>query len=236
MKLAFATIGEAPRDDLVPFLREQIPPDIEVLEDGVLNHLSQEERLQLDVGDDSLHMVTRDRDGNSYRLNYQRTLPQMQRVVDGLVDKGADLVVILCGADWTPVKARVPIVNPGRLFPNLIQALGSNVKLGIIKPDSGQIPHTERQYRDELGLDSAVVAASPYVPERLDLARQAARELSTQGVELVWMTCVGMGEEMRSAVRSVLPVPTILARSILAKVINELLTDKARSRTGGVPA
>ncbi|MEX2534486.1 MAG: AroM family protein [Trueperaceae bacterium] len=236
MRLAFATIGEAPRDDLVPFLREQLPPQIEIFEDGVLNHLSPEERLALDAGDDTLHMVTRDREGNAYRLSYQRTLPQMQSVVDGLVERGADLVVILCGADWTPVKAKVPVVNPGRLFPNVIGALGGNLKLGVIKPDAGQIPHTEKQYRDELGLDPVVVAASPYTSDRLELAEQAARQLADAGVDMVWMTCVGMGEEMRSAVRRVLPVPTVLARSLLAKVIDELLTDKQGIESEGVPA
>lgn len=234
MKLAFATIGEAPRDDLVPFLRKQLPPEIEVVEDGVLNHLKPSERTALDAGDDSLHMVTRDRDGNAYRLSYQLTLPHMQVVVDGLVKGGADLVVILCGADWSPVRASVPVVNPGRLFPNLIQALGGNIKLGVIKPDAGQIPYTERQYRDELGLNPVVVAASPYQSERLQLVTQAAEELKSVGVDMVWMTCVGMGEEMRSAVRKVLPVPTILARSILAKVINELLTDHQATPKEGV--
>lgn len=231
MKIAFATIGEAPRDDLVPYLRTQLPAQTEVIEDGILNHLPLSERPSLDAGDDTLHMVTRDRDGNSYRLSYQRALPHMQRVVDGLTRQGADLVVILCGADWTPISASVPVVNPGRLFPNLIQALGSNLKLGVIKPDSGQIPHTETHYRS-LGLDPVVTAASPYVPERLELAMKAAEELKAKDVDLVWLTCVGMDESVRAAVRSVLPKPTILARSILARVIDELLTEEKPSVEG----
>jgi protein AroM len=223
MKLAFATIGEAPRDDLVPILKRRLPSDLEVIEAGVLDQLRQEEILALDAGDDSLHMVTRKRDGSSYRLNYQRTLPQMQQVVDGLVDQDADLVVILCGADWTPITAKVPIVNPGKLFPNLIQALGNGLKLGVIKPDAGQIAHTERQYR-ELGLDVVVTAASPYQPNRLELAEQAAIHLRGHDVDLIWMTCVGMDESMRAAVKDGLPKPIILAQSILSKVIDELLT------------
>lgn len=223
MKLAFATIGEAPRDDLVPYLLSQLPPGIEVEEDGVLNHLDDAGRRGLDAGDDSLHMVTRDRGGEAYRLSYERTLPQMQRVVDGLVERGADLVVILCGADWSPVTARVPIVNPGRLFPNLIQALGSGLKLGVIKPDEAQIPHTIRQYRDELGLDPVVTAASPYAEDRSDRLRRAAGELRDGGAELIWMTCVGMSEDDRATVRAVHSRPTILARSILARVIAELV-------------
>lgn len=223
MKLAFATIGEAPRDDVVPYLREQLGSEIEIIEDGILNHLEEQERLQLDAQDDSLHMVTRSRDGTAYRLNYQRAIPHMQRVVDGLVEQGADLVVILCGADWSPVTASVPVVNPGKLFPNLVQALGQNLRLGIIKPDEKQIPHTERQFA-ELGIDAVVTAASPYRPERLELARQAAHYLAEQNVDMVWMTCIGMPESMRAAVQEVMPKPTLLARSVIARVIGELLT------------
>ena len=224
MKLAFATIGEAPRDDLVPYLRSKLPPELEVEEDGVLNHLDAAGRRELDAHDDTLHMVTRDGEGNAYRLNYQRTLPHMQYVVDGLVDRGADLVVILCGADWSPVKAPVPVVNPGVLFPNLVQALGKGLKLGVIKPDEGQIPHTQKHYVS-IGLDPVVTAASPYGSDRLELARRAAETLRKEGAEMLWMTCVGMDEDMRDAVHEILPVPTILARSVLARAIAELVGD-----------
>lgn len=223
MKLAFATIGEAPRDDVVPYLREQLGADIEIIEDGILNHLQEQERLQLDTKDDSLHMVTRARDGSAYRLNYQRAIPHMQRVVDGLVEQGADLVVILCGADWSPVTGRVPVVNPGKLFPNLMQALGQNLRLGVIKPDEKQIPHAQQHFED-LGVDAVVTAASPYRPERLDLARQAAQYLTEQDVDMIWMTCIGMPESMRTTVQEILPKPTLLARSVIARAIGELLS------------
>lgn len=226
MKLAFATIGEAPRDDLVPYLRSKLPAHLEVEEDGVLNHLSEEERRALDAHDDTLHMVTRARDGRAYKLQYDRTLPEMQKVVDGLVARGADLVVILCGADWSPVKATVPVVNPGRLFPNLVQALGTGLKLGVVKPDEAQIPHTVRHYTS-IGLDPVVTAASPYEADRLDRARRAAETLRDQGAELIWMTCVGMDEDMRDAVHEVLPRPTILARSVLARIVAELVGEPA---------
>lgn len=234
MKLAFATIGEAPRDDLVPYLRSKLPPDIEVEEDGVLNHLDEAQRQALNADDDSLHMVTRARDGRAYKLAYDRTVPEMQKVVDGLVARGADLVVILCGADWSPVTASVPVVNPGKLFPNLVQALGTGLKLGVIKPDEGQIPHTIQHYTS-IGLDPIVTAASPYEADRLDRARRAAELLRDQGAELIWMTCVGMDEDMRDAVHEVLPRPTILARSVLARIIAELVGEPAPAATPASP-
>ena len=234
MTLAFATIGEAPRDDLVPYLRSKLPPSLRVEEDGVLNHLGERQRQALNAHDDSLHMVTRARDGRAYKLAYDRTLPEMQKVVDGLVARGADLVVILCGADWSPVKATVPVVNPGRLFPNLVQALGTGLKLGVIKPDEAQIPHTVQHYTS-IGLDPIVTAASPYEADRLDRARRAATTLRDQGAELIWMTCVGMDEDMRDAVHEVLPRPTILARSVLARIIAELVGEPAPAAVPSAP-
>lgn len=222
MKLAFATIGEAPRDDVVPYLRERLDPSLEIIEDGVLNHLDEAGRKALDAQDDSLHMVTRDREGKFYRVNYQRTLPEMQKVVDGLVADGADLVVILCGADWSSVRAGVPIVNPGQVFPSLVKSLSHNLRLGIIKPDEKQIPHTQKKW-EALGIDAVVTAASPYVPNRLELARKAAHELAAADVDMVWMTCIGMPESMRDVVREVLPKPILLARSVIASVTSELL-------------
>lgn len=235
MKLAFATIGEAPRDDLVPYLRSQLPAGLEVEEDGVLNHLDAAGRRALDAGDDSLHMVTRDRAGHAYRLSHERTLPEMQRVVDGLVERGAELVVILCGADWTSVRSPVPVVNPGLLFPNVVQALGQGLKLGVIKPDEGQIPHTIQHYTS-LGLDPVVTAASPYHDDRLARAERAAETLREAGADMIWMTCVGMNEDMRAAVRAVHPRPTILARSLLARIIGELVTEPTPAPAPGAPA
>lgn len=232
MKLAFATIGEAPRDDVVPYLRQRLDPSLEIVEDGVLNHLEEDERRALDTKDDALHMVTRARDGSAYRLNYERIVPHMQSVVNGLVAEDADLVVILCGADWSRVRADVPVVNPGRVFPSLVQSLSQNLRLGVIKPDEKQIPYTEKKWAD-LGIDAVVTAASPYVPERLDLAREAARKLADANVDLVWMSCIGMPESMRDAVHEVLPRPILLARSVIASVTNELLAAPKAVVAGG---
>lgn len=220
--IGFATIGQTPRSDLVPYLVERLGVPVRVEERGVLDGLSADEIASLDRGDDGLHMVTRLRDGGSARLQYEVTVPRMQAVVDSLVAAGADLVVILCGADWSRVTAKVPVVNPGKLFPNVIQALGAGSRVGVMKPSAGQVAHTVQQYR-ALGLDVAVTSAFPYDSNAANAARAAARELRSEGVELIWMTCVGMDESMRAAVREEYDVPIVLARSLLARIISELV-------------
>jgi protein AroM len=149
----------------------------------------------------------------------------MQRIVDELVeDDGADLVVVLCGADWSDIRSPKLVVNPGRLFPGVVSALGYGRKLGIIKPSAGQVEKEQERYR-QLGIDAVVTSASPYGgPARLDVARQAAELLRDAQCDLVWMTCIGMDVAMRDVVAEVTGTPIILARSILGRVIGELVT------------
>lgn len=220
--IGFATIGQSPRDDLVPYLIERIGTPVRVLERGVMDGMDAEQLAALDRGDDGLHMVTKLRDGGSARIAYESAVPRMQAEVDELVAAGADLVVILCGADWSALTATVPIVNPGKLFPNVVQALAAGSKLGVVKPAAHQIAPTKAQY-EGLGLDVVVTSAFPYDDSADDAARTAGRHLSEAGAELVWMTCVGMNESMRDALRETLDVPIILARSLLARVIGELV-------------
>lgn len=221
--IGFATIGQTPRSDLVPYLVERLPAPARILEAGVLDGLSTDEIAALDLGDEGLHMVTLLADGTSARLAFTAALPRMQGIVDDLVDAGADLIVILCGADWSQVTAPVPVVNPGRFFPATVGALAGRNRLGVIRPSAGQVAHTVREYRDGLGLDAVVTSAFPYDDARLEAAEAAARELAEQDAELIWMTCVGMDEDMREAVRRVHDRPIILARSLLARAIGELV-------------
>jgi len=154
----------------------------------------------------------------------------VQQCVDRLRADGAEFLVIVCGADWSAIRSDVLVVNPGRVFPAIVSALATGRRLGVIKPSGGQIEAATRQFA-ERGVEAVVTAASPYTGEqRLEDVRRAAERLKAAGVSLVWMTCVGMDEPMRDVVSAVVGVPVLLARSVLARVIDELLA------AGRVPA
>lgn len=221
MKIGFATIGQAPRDDLVPYLVENIDTPVEYAEMGIMDTLSPDEISALNLKDRSQHMVTRLRDGSSATIAHSLAVPRMQTVVSALAEE-CDIVVILCGADWSEVKANKPVLNLGSLFPHIVRGAAQQVRLGVIRPSEGQIVSTRDQYRDEFMLDAEVVSAFPYDDQAIDRARQAAKELKNWGAEMLWMTCVGMTEEMRAAAQEEFQGPIILARSILARVLSEL--------------
>jgi protein AroM len=224
-----ATIGQSPRGDVVPAMRDYLPTGLEIVERGALDGLSYEETRPYWAELGEVGIVTKLRDGSSVLLSHAKILPAMQAAVDGLVQEdGASLIVILCGANWSDLRSERLIVNPGTLFPAVIGSLAAGRQLGIIKPDAGQIEKERTRYA-ALGIDATVTAASPYVgPNRLDLAREAAEQLRSANCDLVWMTCVGMDAPMRDIVAEVTGVPVVLAHALLARIVTELLE--------GVPA
>ncbi|MBO0690334.1 MAG: AroM family protein, partial [Candidatus Dormibacteraeota bacterium] len=103
--IGFATIGEAPRDDVVPHMRQHLPAGVRIVERGCLDGLAPHEVGALAPEPDEVGIVTRLRTGGEALLAHRQVLPLMQRVVEGLTgEDGADLVVVLCGADWTEIQ------------------------------------------------------------------------------------------------------------------------------------
>lgn len=226
-RIGTLTIGQSPRDDVVPALKAALRRPVEVLERGALDGLDMQAIAALAPDPGEVGLVSRLRDGTEVLLSQRKLMPLMQAGLDELVAAGAELVVVLCGADWSGLRSDVLLVNPGRLFPAVIGALAAGRKLGIIKPSPEQVEKERSRYA-AMGIEAAVTAASPYAaPARLELARAAARDLARAGVDLVWMTCIGMDEAMREVVAQETGRPVILARSLLGAILEQLLTPAA---------
>jgi protein AroM len=219
-----ATVGYSSRDDVVPYLCHYLPEDVQIPVRGCLDGLTRDEVATLGPLEGEVGIVVRLPDDSSMLLSHSKIQPRMQRCVDELIgEDGADFVVILCGADWSQIKADRLVVNPGRLFPSVMSALGHGQRLGVIKPSSGQVDQERARYQ-ALGIDAVVTAASPYPGEgRLALARQAAEQLREADCDLIWMTCVGMDAAMRDVVAEVTGKPVVLAHALLARIVTELI-------------
>lgn len=223
--IGMTTIGQSPRDDLVPYMEETFSRRVTVLQRGALDGLTGAEIAGLAPRAGQGTLVTRLRDGSEVPLSYEAVLPRMQAAVDELAARGAELLVVLCGADWSALRSDLLIVNPGQVFPAIVTALAKGRRLGVIKPSPAQVAGAERQFR-ERGIEAVATSASPYIGEaRLEAARAAAEALRAARVDLVWMTCVGMDEPMRGVVREVTGKPVVLARSILSRVVDEFLVE-----------
>lgn len=223
-RIGFATVAQSPRDDVIPAMGKYLPEHIAVSEAGCLDGLTQVEIDALSPDEGEVGIVARLKEGGSTLLSHKKILPRMQNCVDCLInEKGVDIVVVLCGADWTDVKASRLVINPGRLFPGVIGALAHGRRLGIIKPSAGQVEQERERYR-KMGIDAVVASASPYEGNaRLELARAAAEQLRDAECDLIWMTCIGMDFAMRDVVADVTGKPIVLAHALLARITTELL-------------
>lgn len=233
--IGFASIGAATPDPardsaLIPALRSMLPADVRVVERANFTGLTDAEIAALGPEPGEVGIVAPLPGGGETLVSHKKILPRMQRLIDALVEEdGADLVVILCGADWSAITSPKLVVNPGRLFPGIVSALAYGRKLGIIKPSPGQIEAERERYR-RLGIDAFVTAASPSAEDRVEQAHKAAEQIRDAGAELVWMTCVGMDDTMRAVVAEVTNLPVIFARSILGRVLCELVTSAQPAR------
>ncbi len=124
--IGMTTIGQSPRDDLVPYMEESFSRRVTVLQRGALDGLTRAEIAGLAPRPGQGTLVTRLVDGSEVTLSYEAVLPRMQAAVDELIARGAELLVVLCGADWSALRSALLIVNPGHAK-RLWRALGENI-------------------------------------------------------------------------------------------------------------
>ncbi len=212
------TIGQTPRQDVVPHLRTALGDRFEIIEAGALDGLSKVEiKARADrVGGNFL--VTRLRDGSEIQVREELVTPRLQDCVRKLESR-AELILLLCTGDFPSLESSLPLLYPGPLLRNTVRSLAPS-HLGVLTPAREQI---EPQHRRWNGFAGRVVVepASPYGrPEELDAATES---LCRAGVELAVMDCIGYTQQMKQRVRSRLERPVLLASTLLAKVASELL-------------
>ncbi|MCC6945035.1 MAG: AroM family protein, partial [Thermomicrobiales bacterium] len=92
--IGFTTIGESPRDDIVPGMMEIFPDGITSAQRGCLDGLTRPEIDALAPEGSEVGIITLLKSGDSVLLSHSKILPIMQRKVDELVrDEQAEVVV-----------------------------------------------------------------------------------------------------------------------------------------------
>lgn len=223
--VGFAILGQSTVDDIVPSLSKRLPPGIRVLARGALDELTPDEINELAPTSASDYLlVCKVEPGKEAQVVFDKMLPKIQHVVDSLASDGADLIVVLCGANWSELKSDKVILNPGAILPQLVIALSQGKKLGLVMPTIHQVESTRQKY---LRLGATNVVAT-YVTLYNDAdpseeIRNAADFLVSESVDLVWMPCLGMDDKLRTEFQQRVNKPAVLAQSLLGKVITELI-------------
>ena len=242
-KIGAITIGQAPRDDIMTVMTPHLPEGIEVLQHGALDDLDgvaiaalrpdfSRERKE---GNKAQHsggtieydvLVSRMRDGSEAMMTHDGVVPLMQQKVGALEAADAELIVLLCGGDFPELHSNRIIVHPGKLLRGAVESVAHGAKLGMVMPSATQVTGAQRDAALRWSAREVFVThGSPYLPEA-DLDgewQRVSAELAQHQVDLVFLNCMGMNEQMKSAIRLGTGKPVILLSSMLARAIAELL-------------
>lgn len=102
----------------------------------------------------------------------------------------------------------------------MVSSVAEGLTLGVIIPDERQAASAKKRW-STVAAKVMVEPGSPYAG--VENVEKAAKSLARSWVHIVVMDCMGYTLQMKDVVLKHVKKPVILARSIAAKVVSELL-------------
>ena len=220
-KIGALTIGQSPRVDVLPEFLAAIGGRVEVVQRGALDGLSAAEVAELAPAQDDYVLVTRMRDGSEVRLSESRILERLRLSVRYLEEAGVEVIALFCTGEFPDLGTNVPLLRPNLIMERLVPALIPGGELCAVVPSPDQIPAMTEKW-SRAGCSTRAESVSPYTSTADDLRRCASRAASLD-CDLVVLDCIGYSGEARAIFRERLNKPVLLPRTLLGRVVGELL-------------
>ncbi|MGO4571249.1 AroM family protein [Microvirga sp. 2TAF3] len=217
LRLAFVTIGESPRDDIVPEMLADIGGDVEAVEFGALDALSEPEIQALSPLAGETSFATRRRDGREITISKERVEVHLEELLGRIDGEGFDAVVLLCTGTHVKPLRKTLMIEAQRIVDSMVEAMAaSSQRLGVLLPLERQIEEFPK--RHVFTSTPKLAAASPYAGD--DMAAKAA---VLADCDLVIMHCMGYSGAMREEVRRAISAPVLLSRRIVSGAIRQIV-------------
>ncbi|WP_422447352.1 AroM family protein [Thermoanaerobacterium sp. DL9XJH110] len=219
-RLGFVTIGQAPRVDLVPEIKMVLGDDVEIVEKGALDGLTLKEVEAFYPGEDDGVLVTRMADGTEVKVSEREIFPRLKNQIKNLELEGIKTIFLACTGEFPAFDCNSLIVRPQKVLHHVVCSLAEGLTLGVIIPDERQAASAKERW-STTAVKVIVEPGSPYTG--IENIEKAAKLLARSGVDIVVMDCMGYTLQMKNIVLQHVKKPVILARSLAAKVVSELL-------------
>lgn len=216
-KVGFVTIGQSPRTDILEDLRPLLGA-LEILEQGALDDLSPNQLEAVAPLPDETPYVSRLRDGSQVLLSPDKIPSLLQKALDSVVGSGAEMVVVLCTGSFPTLQCPVPLLFPGRLLRGFVKGvLPPEGTLGLVVPLSEQAA-TAKESWNSITPHVHTASLSPY----LDFAAGTEECQTLEGSDITVMDCLGYTIRHKEMLKRLLNTPVILARTVVARAVQEL--------------
>ncbi len=218
-QIGMLTIGQSPRDDLIPGLLEILGEDFQIVEAGALDDLTYEDVLKIDLNPEDYILVSRMRDGREIKITKKYVVPRMQKQLDKIEAPGVRLTVVMCTGKFPQFKSNGLVVTPSEILKGVIEGSLKAGKLAVVYPTAEQMPYAERDFGRE-NIQLYADSVSPYEPE--DVEGLLVR-LQKEKPDLIFLNCFGFPTELKHRVQEATDTPTIHSSSVIARVLKELI-------------
>lgn len=223
-QVGFVVLGQASVDDIAPEISKHLPNQVQVLTRGALDGLTKQAITDIQPCEGDYLLVCRVEPGEEAQVAFDKVFPFVQDAVYALESEGAELIAVLCGANWTELKSNKLLINPGSILPQLVVAISRSKKLGMVLPTILQVESSQQKYRHMGATDAVATYITLYDGGNASKeTSRAADFLVSQNVDLIWLPCMGMGRELQTAFQKQVKRPVLLAQAMLGKVLNELI-------------
>lgn len=221
-KLGTITIGQSPRNDVIQEMEPYLGKDVGIIQAGALDGLTYEEILEFEPKEGDYVLVSKLKDGRSVKFAERYIIPRLQACIDKVEAEGADVILFICTGAFPDVfKSTKVLLYPQKILHGVTPNLADKGKVAVITPDKDQIKQCESKW-SETGADIIVVNGSPYGDD--SEIENAINELNKHGdIDIIAMDCIGYTQEMKNRVSKGTGKPVVLARTIVARVIGEIL-------------
>ena len=197
---------------------------IEVIQMGGLDGLTKEEiETFTPVGPDDHVLVSRLCDGTSVTFGESHVLPRMQECIYRLEDQGVSLILFLCTGEFPDdFESSVPLIFPNNILNAVVPAAMPGCRLAVFTPSADQVEQvTAKWLRAQAGAVT-VIPVSPY--NGLEpVLEAAANNICPDDFDMIVMDCIGYTVEMKEKIHTMTGKPVVLPRTLVARMINELV-------------
>ncbi len=217
VKVGLLTIGQSPREDVVPEMNPFFLPQIKILEKGLLDDLSPEEIRRLKPKKGETPLITRLRKGGSVQLSQKEISSLLPEAIDSMKTKmKVKAVGVLCTHDFHKTEFPPFVIFPFNSLRFLINRIIQVKCLGVVVPLESQVDEAKKKWKKE---KVVVEVKSPYAKGKG--WKEIAQNFSQEKVDVVILDCIGYKIKDKKAIQKLLSVPVLLPRLALAFAIDQ---------------
>jgi len=229
------TIGESPREDVVPEIMMLLERQAECLIKGALDGLSRKQREKLRPGKTDFGLITRLKDGSTAVVGRKKIFPLLRKKIAEFESLDVRLVALLCTDKFRRLGRKFGtsgvVLHPYRILRSEVAERLKEGALGVFVPLENQRKEAKKKWA-KAGRRVVVEALHPYVKAGKDL--EEIERMRKGRIGLIVLDCIGYSGKTKVRIERLAGVPVLWPRESLANEIRKWIDARERKRNNNL--